>query len=105
MVTAMYLAMAVGTVLSDEETIAARVATVVIQKITDMVAATDTRLGDMALLAQLGAGFVQQRHMVRTMNTMTQGTVFTDRLMLPQERATFFSMAAIAVLVDGELIQ
>ena len=43
--------------------------------------------------------------MVRTVHAMAQGAVFAGRLMLPQERTAFFGMTAIAILVDGELLQ
>ena len=52
----MHLAVTVGTVLGNKKTIATRTATVIIQEITDVIAATDTGLGDVALLTQLGPG-------------------------------------------------
>ena len=51
MVTAMNLAVTVGTVLGDKKTIAPCATTVVVQEITDVIATPDTGLGDMALLA------------------------------------------------------
>ena len=39
------------------------------------------------------------------MHTVAQGAVFAGGIMLPQEGAAFFSMAAVTVFIYAELLQ
>ena len=103
MVTAMHLAVAVGTVLTDKETVSPRITRIIIEEVADMVCPPDTSLRDVTLLAKFGPRLIQQRHVIRTMHSMTQGAFFTGGLVLPQEWPAFLGVTAIAVLVDGEL--
>ena len=43
--------------------------------------------------------------MIGTVYAMAQGAVFAGWIVFPEEGAAFFSMAAVAVLIDGELFQ
>ena len=106
MIGTMNLAMAVGAVHPDFEasTSRARSTIVIIKEVSDMPA---TALGPdicMALLAKLRALLVQQRLVVRTMDPMTQRTVFAGWRMLPQERAAFFRVTGVTVFINTELL-
>ena len=102
----MNLAVAVAAVCGDDEAIECRVRSIaVIQEATDMCTSTAASLGRVALLAQLRAGFVQQRRMIGAMHIVAECAVFGGRLVLPQERSAFFSMAAVTVFINSELLQ
>ena len=66
---------------------------------------SSTGYARVTLLAQLRPGLVQQCRMIRAVHIVAQGAVFGGRLVLPQERAAFFSMAVVTVLIYSELLQ
>ena len=105
MIAAMNFAVAVGTILRNDGAAAFQVSIVVIQQQTDMCRSATLSLNRMALLAQLGARFVQQRLVIGSMHVVAECAVFGGRLVLPQEGPAFFSMAAVAVFIDCELFQ
>ena len=43
--------------------------------------------------------------MIRTMYAVAQSAVFNYRIMLPQEGAAFFCVAAIAIVINRKLFQ
>ena len=70
-----------------------------------MCTAATATLRSMALLAQLRARFVQQCLVIGTMHAVAECAVFGGGIVLPQERAAFFSMTAVTVFINSELLQ
>ena len=96
--------MAVRTVHAGTEACAASIRSIVIKEIADVSASAELAAG-VTLLTKLRSLLVQQRLVVGTMYAMAKGAVFAGWIVLPEEWAAFFSMAAVAVLIDGELFQ
>ena len=108
MIAAMNLAVAVGTILRNNGAAAFQISIAVIEQQPDMSCVTTNAgagLNRMALLAQLRAGFVQQRLVIGAMHIVAECAVFGDRLVFPQERSAFFGMAAVTILIYCELLQ
>ena len=61
--------------------------------------------GVVALLAEPGAASRKQRLVVRSVGFVTGAAILTNRLMLPQEGATFLGMAFVAGFIDGVVNQ
>ena len=61
--------------------------------------------GVVALLTQPGAATVEQWRVVRTVWLVADAAILAYRLVFPQERSTFFSMALVAGFVNGVVDQ
>ncbi len=64
------------------------------------VHAAGVEIGAVALLAQPGLTGNQQVGVIPAVGNVAVGAVFTNRGMLPQERAAFFCMAVVAGFID-----
>ena len=43
--------------------------------------------------------------MIAAMRVMTQGAIFADGIVFPQERTALFGMAAVTIFIDGKLFK
>lgn len=95
MIGAMYLHVAVHTLLTEHALVRA-----LRQHPCPAVNTAGVEGGKVALLAQVGLSAHQQVFVVRTMRCMAIATVFLYRRVFPQKWPAFFGMAIEALLID-----
>jgi len=104
MISAVHLAMTIGAILRGYEPASTPRGVTEINHAPCVRVAAATNLG-MAGLTELRALLDQHGWVIRSMNLVAKCAFLRSRRVLPQERAAFFGMAGIAVVIDAQLLQ